>query len=72
MIRSGTINMILEKEREGKRAYAIGKELGVAENTAKKYINQPAAEHGLKGPTTGSKLDEFKTAINLMLSQGVH
>ena len=71
MIRSGTINMIREKEREGKSAYAIGKELGVAENTAKKYINRPVAEHGLKGRTKGSKLDEFKTAINLMLSQGV-
>lgn len=37
MIRSGLINMIREKSREGKSAYAISQEVGVAENTAKKY-----------------------------------
>jgi transposase len=71
MIRSGTINMIREKSREGKSAYAIGKELGVAENTARKYINQPVTEHGLKGRAKGSKLDAFKPQINTMLGQGI-
>ena len=45
MIRSGTINMIREKAREGKSAYAISKDLGVAENTARRYINLPVTEH---------------------------
>jgi response regulator of citrate/malate metabolism len=49
MIRSGTINMIREKAQKGKSAYAIGKELGISKNTAKKYMSQPKAEHGLKG-----------------------
>ena len=38
MIRSGLVNMIREKAMEGKSAYAISKETGVAENTAKRYI----------------------------------
>ena len=71
MIRSGLINMIREKSREGKSAYAISQEVGVAENTAKKYIRQPAREHGLKGRVKGSKLDEYKPAIDFMLSQGL-
>lgn len=71
MIRSGLINMIREKAREGKSAYAISHELGVAENTAKKYVHQPATEHKLKGRLKGSKLDEFKPMIDTMLSQGV-
>lgn len=71
MIRSGLVNMIREKAQEGKSAYAIGKELGVAENTAKKYINQPVTEHGLKGRVKDSKLDSFKTQIDTMLSQGI-
>jgi hypothetical protein len=37
------------KSEVGKSAYAISKELGVAKNIAKKYINQPVTEHGLKG-----------------------
>jgi len=59
MIRSGTINMIHEGSQKGKSAYAISKELGISKNTAKKYMNQPKAEHGLKGklsPYNGVKL----------------
>lgn len=71
MIRSGLINMIREKAHEGKSAYAIGKELGIAENTAKKYIRQPASEHGLKGRKKGSKLDPFKPAVDAMMKKGI-
>lgn len=71
MIRSGLVIMIREKAMEGKSAYAIGKELGIAENTAKKYINQPVTEHGLKGRVKGSKLDSYKTQVDTMLSQGI-
>jgi transposase len=51
MIRSGLINMIRENARKGKSAYAVGKELGISKNTAKKYMHQPKTEHGLKGRT---------------------
>jgi transposase len=71
MIRSGLINMIREESREGKSAYCISRELGVAENTAKKYVQQPVAEHKLKGRLKCSKLDDFRTKIDTMLSQGV-
>jgi transposase len=67
MIRSGLINMIREKAQKGKSAYAIGKELGISKNTAKKYMNQPRAEHGLKGRKKPSKLDPFKPEIHEML-----
>lgn len=71
MIRSGLVNMIREKAQEGKNAYTIGQELGVAENTSRKYISQPVAQHGLKGRVKGSKLDLFKPQIDTMLSQGI-
>ena len=71
MIRSGTINMIHEGAQKGKSAYAIGKELGISKNTAKKYMNQPKAEHGLKGRTKPSKLDPFKPEINEMIENGI-
>ena len=71
MIRSGLVIMIREKAQKGKSAYAISHEFGVAENTAKKYINRPVTEHGLKGRVKGSKLDPFKTQIDTMLSQGI-
>ena len=63
--------MIREKTREGKSAYAIGHELGVAENTAKKYANGAPTEHGLKGRVKGSKLDPFKPSIDRMIGQGI-
>jgi transposase len=63
--------MIREKAREGKSAYAISKGLGVAENTAKRYINLPVTEHGLKGRAKGSKLDPWKPKIDIMISQGI-
>jgi len=40
MIRSGLINMIRENVRKGKSAYAVGKELGISKNTAKKYMHE--------------------------------
>ncbi len=71
MIRSGLINMIREKSQNGKSAYAISKELGISKNTAKKYIKQPKAEHGLKGRTKPSKLDPFKPKIKEMMENGI-
>jgi transposase len=63
--------MIREKAMEGKSAYAISKETGVAENTAKRYIDQPVRQHGLKGRVKGSKLDPYKLQIDAMLRQGI-
>lgn len=63
--------MIHEGSQKGKSAYAISKELGISKNTAKKYMNQPKAEHGLKGRTKSSKLDPFKPQINEMIENGI-
>jgi response regulator of citrate/malate metabolism len=41
MLRSGTILMIREKAESGESAYAIGKELRISKNTARKYIECP-------------------------------
>ena len=57
MIRSGLILMIKESAAKGKSAYAICKEIGVSENTARKYMSQPARPHGLTSIKKGSKLD---------------
>ena len=71
MIRSGLINMIRENVRKGKSAYAVGKELGISKDTAKKYMHQPKTEHGLKGRTRPTKLDPFKPQINEMMENGI-
>ena len=49
MIRSGLIIMIKDLANKGKSAGAISREIGIAENTARKYMTQPAKPHGLKG-----------------------
>jgi len=73
MIRSGLITMIRSKSDQGKSAYAISKEMCIAENTAKKYIRQRGQEHvhGLKGKVKGSKLDAFKPYLKELLGQGI-
>jgi hypothetical protein len=38
MIRSGLILMIRQKAQAGQSPYAIGKELGISKNTAKKHV----------------------------------
>jgi transposase len=73
MIRSGLIHMIREKADQGKSAYAISGELGIAENTAKKYIKERgvSVRHGLSGRQKGSKLDPFKPQIEKFISLGI-
>lgn len=71
MIRSGLILMIKDSAKKGKSAYAISKELGIAKNTAKKYMQQPVQVHGLKGSHKGSKLDPYKPKLQEWISQGI-
>lgn len=71
MIRSGLINMIRENALKGKSGYAIGKELGISKNTAKKYMKRNVAPHRLKERTRPSKLDPFKPEISIMLENGI-
>ena len=71
MIRSGLILMIKDLSKKDKSAYAISKELGISKNTAKKYMQQPAQVHGLKGSHKGSKLDPYKPKLLEWMSQGI-
>lgn len=71
MIRSGLINMIREKALTGKSPYAIGKEMNISKNTAKKYIQQDPAPHKLKGIKKESKLDPYKTKIDSLMKDGI-
>ena len=71
MIRSGLILMIKDLAGKGKSAYAIGQEIGVSKNTARKYMTQPAQPHGLKGIKKGSKLDPYKEQLDSLMQQGV-
>ena len=63
--------MIKDFAAKGKSAYAIGKEFGISKNTARKYMEQPAREHGLKGRLKGSKLDPYKPKLQEWISQGI-
>lgn len=71
MIRSGLILMIKDLAAKGKSAYAIGQEIGVSKNTARKYMQQPAQQHGLKGVLKGSKLDPYKPYLDEWMAQGI-
>ena len=68
MIRSWLINMIREKAQKGKSAYAIGKELGISKNTAKKYRTNQEQNMGSR-EEKAIKLDPFKPEIHEMLSR---
>ncbi len=72
MIRSGLILMIKDFTREGKSAKWISQEIGVAENTARKYIKNPAKHHGLKGKTKPSKLDPYKPFLQQLMKQEIY
>lgn len=63
--------MIKDSMAKGKTAYTIGKELGISKNTARKYMNQPAQVHGLKGIHKTSKLDPYKPQLKQWMSQGI-
>lgn len=69
MIRSGLILMVREKAMDGKSNYAIGNELGISKNTARKYREpQEPSEYSA---TMGSKLDGFKEDIKAMMHQEI-
>jgi hypothetical protein len=66
MIRSGLILMIREKAKDGKSNYAIGNELGISKNTARKYREpQVQSEVQIK---SSSKLDAFKWCPSLLIT----
>jgi transposase len=69
MLRSGMILVIREKAQQGKSAYAIGVELGISKNTARKYIERQC----VSPPKIDrfSKLDNFKPMIHDLMSQGI-
>lgn len=69
MLRSGMILMIREKAQGGKSAYAIGKELGISKNTARKYMERPSTAP----PKIDrfSKLDRFKPMLHELMSRGI-
>ena len=71
MIRSGLILMIRQKAQSGQSPYAIGKEMGISKNTAKKYVAENPKCHDLKGRTHPSKLDPYKSSIDNMIANEI-
>ena len=69
MLRSGTIIMIREKAQAGKSSYAIGKELGISKNTAKKYLQLP--EEAPAKIDRPSKLDAYKPLLHTLMNSGI-
>ena len=69
MLRSGTILMIREKAQGGESAYAIGRELGISKNTARKYIARG------KDPPEKidrfSKLDAYRPLLRELMNEGI-
>lgn len=71
MIRSGLILMIKDLALKGKSVSQIASEVGVSENTARKYIAEPMKPHGLLGRKKPSKLDSYKPMLQEMMNQGI-
>ena len=69
MLRSGTILMIREKAENGESAYAIGKELRISRNTARKYIE--CQEDTAVKIDRFSKLDAYKPKLDERMNQGI-
>ena len=69
MLRSGTILMIREKAESGESAYAIGKELRISKNTARKYIECP--EDTPVKIDRFSKLDAYTAKLDELMNQGI-
>lgn len=61
---------IKESTQTGKSAYAVGKELGISKNTARKYMQpqfSPPVKIGLV-----SKLDPFKPLLHGLMADGIY
>ena len=52
--------MIKDLAAKSKNAYAIGQEMGVSKDTARKSMKSIVQQYGLKGVSKGSKLDSHK------------
>lgn len=63
--------MIKDLAAKGKSAGEISRETGVVENTARKYMTQPAKPHGLKGRRKPSKPDSYKPYLQELMNQGI-
>jgi Transposase and inactivated derivatives len=61
--------MIREKALDGKSAYAIGKELGISKNTARKYITRN--EDSPPKIDRFSKLNVYKPLLHEFMNQGI-
>ena len=70
MLRSGTIMKIKESAQAGKSAYAIGKELGISKNTARKYMQHPATAP--KKAERISKLEPYKAQLHELMAEGIY
>lgn len=70
MLRSGIIMKIKESAGAGKSAYAIGKELGISKNTARKYM-QPGVSPPEKIDRP-SKLDAYKPLLHELMADGIY
>jgi hypothetical protein len=57
------------KSKGWQEQHAIGNELGISKNTARKY-REPQVQSEVQAKSS-SKLDAFKEEIHLMMSQGI-
>ena len=64
--------MIKDLALKGKSVSQFASEVGVSENTARKYITGPMKPHGLLGHTKPSKLDSYNPVLQEMMNQGIY
>jgi transposase len=67
MKESGITIMLRERiELKGQSISKVSRDTGISRNTIRKYLREGEQEHGLKGCKRPSKLDPYKTQIDLV------
>lgn len=71
MLRGGTVNEIHALHRQRVKIREISRRLGVARNTVRKYLRDPAVPRARSRPRRPSKLDPVRGYLEARLAQGI-
>lgn len=73
MKESGTYIMLYDQVKiQEKSISQVARETGMSRNTIRKYLAQGERPHGALGSARGSKLDDYKPQIAMLLNQGIY
>ena len=71
MLKVGQVKEIYEMKGAGRSIRGIAGELGIARNTARRYLKSPEAMRPKPRPSRGSKVDAYTEYVDRRLSEGL-